>query len=266
MTCTIEIGGTPTAFQFQHAAFLELLKGRYARYLTSRESRFNFTVEVSSTFASDPDAEMKVTIDGDSCHAQRGDFRAQWDLTTGKGIVTLRTPSLYAVDSLLRIVHSIFLAHSSQPSAAGFLLHSASAIRNRRAFLFSGLSGAGKTTISRLAPHDVALLTDEISYVRRNGDEFSASGTPFAGELGAPGENQSGPVVALYFLEKGPENQIAPIAPADASRRLLRNILFLTHNKPFVDRIFRAACDFVSLVPTHRLIFVPDQRVWDIIE
>ena len=29
--------------------------------------------------------------------------------------------------------------------------------------------------------------------------------------------------------------------------------------------VFQAACEFVSLVPIHRLVFAPDQRVWDII-
>ena len=63
---------------------------------------------------------------------------------------------------MLRIVHTLVLARQG-----GFLLHSASAIRNGKAFLFAGVSEAGKTTISRLAPPDATLLTDEISYVRK---------------------------------------------------------------------------------------------------
>ncbi len=67
----------------------------------------------------------------------------------------------YSLDSVLRIVHSLILAERG-----GFLLHAASAICDGRACLFSGVSGAGKTTMTRLAPPDVTLLTDEISYVR----------------------------------------------------------------------------------------------------
>jgi hypothetical protein len=29
--------------------------------------------------------------------------------------------------------------------------------------------------------------------------------------------------------------------------------------------IVKEECEFASLVPIHRLVFVPDQRVWDII-
>ena len=73
-------------------------------------------------------------------------------------------------------------------------------------FLFAGVSGAGKTTISRLAPADVTLLTDEISYLRRNGEGYVAYGTPFAGELAKVGENIRAPLAALYLLAQGPEN------------------------------------------------------------
>jgi hypothetical protein len=91
---------------------------------------------------------------------ERGDFRAEWDPQCRRGWVR-QSANPYAIDGVLRILHSLILAREG-----GFLVHAASAVRNGRAFLFSGVSGAGKTTISRLAPPDVVLLTDEISYVR----------------------------------------------------------------------------------------------------
>jgi ABC-type iron transport system FetAB ATPase subunit len=72
---------------------------------------------------------------------------------------------------VLRILHTLLLA-----AEGGFLVHAASAVRNGRAFLFAGLSGAGKTTIAGLAPPDATLLTDEISYVRKLDDHYYAFG------------------------------------------------------------------------------------------
>jgi hypothetical protein len=46
---------------------------------------------------------------------------------------------------------------------------------------------------------------------------------------------------------------------------LLRNILFFADDPELVELVFQAACEFASLVPVRRLVFVPDQRVWDII-
>jgi hypothetical protein len=157
-------------------------------------------------------------------------------------------------------VHSLVLAQDG-----GFLVHAASAVRNGKAFLFSGVSGAGKTTIARLAPPDATLLTDEISYVRRSGNGYVAYGTPFTGELAKVGENVSAPIAALYLLAKGPENRIEPIPVAEAGRALLSNILFFAEDPELVQSVFDAACEFVSRVPVCRLTFVPDARVWDLV-
>jgi len=147
----------------------------------------------------------------------------------------------------------------------GFLLHSASAIRNGKAFLFAGVSGAGKTTISLLAPPDATLLTDEISYLRKSDEGYVAFGTPFTGELTNLGENISAPVAALYLLAKGLENRIEPVAVADAGRELLANMLFFAEDPELVHRVFQTACDFVRRVPVYRLTFVPNTRVWEMI-
>jgi hypothetical protein len=160
----------------------------------------------------------------------------------------------------LRIVHSLILAQEG-----GFLLHSASVIRNGRAFLFSGISGAGKTTIARLAPPDVTLLTDEVSYIRQVDSHYRACGTPFAGELARVGENCSAPIGSLFFLDQGPQNKIDSMAKSEATRRLMRNILFFAEDTTLVDKVFESACKFVEHVPVQRLTFAPDSRVWEMI-
>jgi len=181
--------------------------------------------------------------------------RIQASIPTGESL------SPYAIDSVLRIVHTLI-----QAKEGGFLLHGASAIRNGRAFVFSGVSGAGKTTISRLAPADSVLLTDEISYIRREGDSYCACGTPFAGELARLGANEAAPIERLYFLAKGPKNNIDPIDTGDALRMLLRNILFFADDEDLVKMVFRSACEFLGRVPAFRLTFYPDERVWDLIQ
>jgi hypothetical protein len=260
----IEIGGMPIALRTQDTGFRQLLENRYAGFIKpSASAHFEFDVDLfepSDVIPEDsPDEDVHVSFDNGQWSLRRGDFRARWNAQAGRGhIRQSRTP--YAIDSVLRIVHTLILAKQG-----GFLVHAASAIRNRRAFLFAGVSGAGKTTISRLAPPDATLLTDEISYVRRDGDTFTACGTPFAGELARVGENQSAPLQTLFFLEKGLHNSIEPVAPHEAVRLLLKNILFFAEDPELVGLVFRSACEFVEQVPVRRLTFVPDARVWEMI-
>lgn len=256
----IEIGGIPIALRTTDPAFLKLLKDRYADYVkTGIRSEFVFDVDLVSSSMADPDAEVRVWKQDGDWQLERGDFRAEWNPEQGHGRIR-QTVNPYAIDSVLRIVHTLLLAPEG-----GFLLHASSAVRNGKGFLFSGLSEAGKTTMTRLAPSDVVLLTDEASYVRRIGGQYRAFGTPFAGDLGVPGKNVSAPIAALYLLAKGAENRISPIAPAAAVRRLMRNILFFAEDAALVNLIFQSACAFVAAVPVFELAFVPDRRVWDLI-
>jgi hypothetical protein len=256
----IAIGGISVQLNTTDSDFLDLLHNRYAGFVSAGEgAEYEFDVHLGPLALADRHADVSVKYRSGRWFLERGDFRAEWEPAAGRGIIR-QTANPYAIDSVLRIVHTLVLAKQG-----GFLLHSASAIRNGKAFLFAGVSGAGKTTISRLAPPDATLLTDEISYVRKQAGGYVAYGTPFTGELAKLGENTSAPVAALYLLVQGPENRIDPVATADAGRELLANMLFFAEDPEMVHRAFQAACDFVGHVPVHRLTFVPDARVWDLI-
>jgi hypothetical protein len=256
----IEIGGIAIALETTDAAFVRILNDRYHDYVKSEvRPGFTFRVDLVPPETFDPESDAEVWFENGEWRMERGDFRARWSPENCEGEIS-QSANPYSVDSVLRIAHTILLARTG-----GFLLHASSAVRNGKAFLFSGLSEAGKTTIARLAPCDVELLTDEASYISREAGRYVAYGTPFAGELGGPGKNVSAPIAALYLLEKSPENRIMRVEPAQAVRRLLRNILFFAHDTELVRMVFESACAFVAAVPVFQLSFYPDQRVWELI-
>jgi len=256
----IEIGGMPVRLNTTDPVFLSMLHDRYSGYISSSvQAEIEFEVDLSPRATPDPDADVSVTSCSGRWTLARGDFHAEWEPAARRGKIR-QSANPYSIDCVLRILHTLILAKQG-----GFLLHSASAIRNGRAFLFAGVSEAGKTTISRLAPPDVTLLTDEISYVRKDGEGYRAFGTPFTGELAKLGENVSAPITALYLLAKGNENRIEPIPSGEAARSLLANLLFFAEDEELVQRVFHSAFEFVSRVPVSRLTFFPDARVWELI-
>ena len=68
-----------------------------------------------------PDDDVRVRMQDGQWLLQRGDFRAQWDSRSGRGRVR-QSRNPYAIDSVLRIVHTLILAKQG-----GFLVHAASA-------------------------------------------------------------------------------------------------------------------------------------------
>jgi hypothetical protein len=256
----IEIGGVAVRVRTADAGYTRLLERRYSGFLSASE-RFDFDFEVALTDAriGDPDDDVQVTRLGKSWTFRRGDFLASWNTSSRSGSIR-QSVNPYSLDAALRILHTLLLANEG-----GFLLHAASAVRNGRAFLFSGRSGAGKTTLSSLAPPDVALLSDEISYVKRTAGGYVAFGTPFAGELGKSGNNVSAPVAACYLLAQGAENRIDPVEPTEALQALLGNVLFFAEDPELVRSVFESACRFVDEVPLRRLTFRPDRHVWRLV-
>src|SRR5437667_745295 len=258
---SVEVGGVAVALRTGDSAFVRMIRERYEGFADAGgnpEYRFDIDL-LPADQAADDTEDVSVSRGPHGWSIRRGDFRAEWDPVARTGTIR-QSCNPYSIDSVLRIVHTLVLAEKG-----GFLLHAASAVRNGRAFLFSGVSGAGKTTISRLAPGDVVLLTDEVSYVRPDGGRYLAYGTPFAGELAKVGENTSAPIAALYLLAQGPENRIDALTPGEATRGVLQNILFFAKDAALVKSVFEAAFRFVAGTPVHRLTFVPDSRVWELI-
>lgn len=259
-TVVIAIGGFAVRLNTTDADFFEVLQARYAGFVSNEPSAaFELDIDLCPPECATSNPDVRVTFRSGNWIMQRGDFRAEWSPAAGRGRIR-QTATAYSTDSVLRIVHTLLLAKTG-----GFLMHAASVIRNGKAFLFAGESGAGKTTISSLAPADATLLTDEISYVRNLDDRYLAFGTPFTGDLGIAGENTSAPVAALYLLAKGLSNSIEPVGAAEAGRAVLANMLFFAEDAEMVRLVFQAACEFVDRVPVLRLTFVPDARVWELI-
>ncbi len=289
---TLNIGEMPILIRTDSADFASMLRDRYGEFVSADVRHPAMELEIRLVpepgLGGDPEAEVTVSREGGRWIMARGDFRAEWDTVAQRGWVR-QTVNPYSIDGVLRILHSLILARQG-----GLLVHAASAVRNGRAFVFAGVSETGKTTISRLAPADVMLLTDEISYLRGVGRQeseirspkaenqvpspdspapspqhpapaFLAFGTPFAGELARIGQKMQAPLDTLFLLQQGPENRIEAVSDGQAVRELMRHILFFAHDPELVELVFQTVCDLVKRVPVKRLVFKKDASVWNLI-
>lgn len=255
----IEVGGLPLKMRLPDAGFAGLLEAHY-RHFVRQSGRAGASVEVSLDPCFQPlgASEVKVTQKNGRGLIERFDFEIAYDAQL-KHWGTRQARDVGTTDTILRVIHSMLAIREG-----GFLLHAASLARNGRAFVFTGVSGAGKSTISECAPPDAALLSDEVSYIRPSGCGYNAYGTPFTGELARLGSGMSAPVATVNFLEKGSLNKVEPLEKSEAARRLMRNVLFFGGDGKLVRQVFASVCDFLQAVPAQRLVFQPDARVWDL--
>jgi hypothetical protein len=165
----------------------------------------------------------------------------------------------YALDTLLRILLSWVLLPRT-----GFLLHAATVVRQGRAYVFAGRSGAGKSTVASLAPAG-SVLTDEISLLRYEEGQWRAHGTPFWGEFRAAGSNTSAPVAGFFRLIQSPRNSVRAMRPAEALRALLPNVLFFSTDTSANRRLLDILTQADEQVPSYHLDFQRTQNFWEVL-
>ena len=148
-TFDIGIGGLWVRLRTDSPAFVAELSARFAGFLgeTARPDHVLDIELIPSSFDDDnphasgdaADDIVQVTRDGSLWQVRRGDFFAQWDPRLRHGHARM-VASPYSLDSVIRILHTLILAEQG-----GMLMHASSVARDGRAFVFTGVSGAGKT-------------------------------------------------------------------------------------------------------------------------
>lgn len=110
------------------------------------------------------------------------------------------------------------------PKYDGFVFHGAVLNLDGEAYAFTARSGVGKTTHTRLWLHEfgerVHYLNGDKPVIRFKDGVPYAYGTPWRGKEGY-GVNESAPLRAIAFLERGVENSAEPIAPEHIVTRLI---------------------------------------------
>ena len=115
------------------------------------------------------------------------------------------------------------------PSYGGFFLHSALLSVHGRGIAVAAASGVGKSTHAALWRDlcgDACEILNGDKPLLRQGEDgiFYGYGTPFSGKEGWH-KNASAPMHALLLLERGEEDRLTPLTPAEAFPALYASVL-----------------------------------------
>ena len=144
-------------------------------------------------------------------------------------------------------------------SGRGLILHAAGHLLEGRGVAFSGISGAGKTTITGLLRGRPGWmpLSDDRLFMRLEGNAVVLHGTPWPGE-GRVAEAACGPMRHLLFLEKGPVHTVRRIGAAECLERLFPVVSVPWFDAEFVEDGLAACARVAERVPAAVLTFRPD--------
>ena len=132
---SIQIAGLRTSILTRDVEIANVVRGRYKGFLSARTP--NWRIEINAQPAGHPPFAEDVVVTRNGGPAQfsvkRGNLAGTVDLRERCGTAVLIDPSEVSVDVFLRILYSLALVELH-----GLVLHAASLVRNRKAYLFCG--------------------------------------------------------------------------------------------------------------------------------
>lgn len=194
--------------------------------------------------------------------AGRGSSRELWQTLTLDGPLArgaVHRLNAYGREDAFKIgfptdefVHSRLLARRG-----ALVVHASALLDGDDAFVFVGHSGAGKSTMARLAEEAGAtVLSDDRTVIALGSQHIAAWGTPWHGTYrrGAPG---AGILRGVFLLEQASWDRIDRLSPRDAIGEVFVRLMHPAADPTDMARCLATIEQTITRVPVGRLWFRP---------
>jgi hypothetical protein len=172
-----------------------------------------------------------------------------WDLWFD-GCSDPTDPLEYPLDGL--ILYYLTVIHGD------ILIHASGVNHNGKGYLFSGVSGKGKTTMARLWDRPgTRIIHDDRLIIRNDGNSYKMYNTPvYLNET--PSES---PLHKIFIIEHSMKNEIAPVTGAKAASLVMSNCIQHNWDSAIIERLLGAVSTMCDNIPVSLLRFRPDESV-----
>ena len=161
-------------------------------------------------------------------------------------------PFEYPLDGLvlyyLTAIHGDIMIHASGVKNSG------------RGYLFSGVSGMGKTTMAKLWQEAGAkVIHDDRLILRNTGNGYMMYNTP----VYSNDEPAESPVNKIFLIEHGSRNEVIPVSGASAISMVMANCIQHNWDQEIIARLIGSVSFLCRAVPVTRLPLRPDRSIID---
>jgi hypothetical protein len=263
MSLYLDVAGVTFAVELPSPAWRPALAERYAAFPGPARAAWQVAVAYDPALAVAP--APWIRHDGPVTTYRFSDHAGRIDLAARRAEISTRSEprAAAALDRTLAYICLQALPREHD----GLLLHAAGVVLDGAGHVFTGASGAGKTTVARLAAGRGEVLSDENVILRLGADGPELFSTPFWGHSTPPElisrTNRRVPLAAVYVLEHTPDFELTRLAPAQAVMALLTTEKVATERADSATAWLAVTERLVAQVPLYRLDFRPTAQLWD---
>jgi hypothetical protein len=204
------------------------------------------------------DYEVTITKENGKVIFRRSDYLIEVDPDYKSAFIFVNN-ALALKHALMNLFSSYIVYHNW-----GLLIHSSCVIEDRKAHIFAGHSGAGKSTAARLSqPRD--LLSDEATLVKITTDEIIVFDSPFRSEISSRGSIENTTLESIQILHQAHQNKRVNLKKSDALVHLMDKVFYWAHNPEETKKIMGLLRMLVGTVPVYDLYFKKDDTFWELI-
>lgn len=236
-----------TAERVFHAPFVEEINGVQIRHKSNFWSIWKYQSDlfIQTIFplsAPEKSATLKFSLTS-----------REWDLWIEADDDKI-DPFEYPLDGL--ILYYLTVIHGD------IMIHASGINMNGRGYLFSGVSGKGKSTMARLWEESGAIVIhDDRLIIRKTEKGYKMYNTPVYNN-DVPQESS---LDKIFLIEHGMDNRYTPIKGALAISQVMTNCIQHNWGHDIIARLLGSVSIMCSTVPTVKLSFKPDKSVINLI-
>ena len=152
-----------------------------------------------------------------------------------------------------------YITHSHN----GILIHASGVTDGQKGYVFSAVSGTGKSTMARLWQKQGAkIINDDRLILIPREENVMMTNTPMPYYQDVYKESN---VNAIFLLKQSKTNYIEKLTGASAIARLMANCIQFLYNKKMVGQHLKSITGIVERCPVYELGFKPTTEITDII-
>ncbi|THF74707.1 hypothetical protein [Cohnella fermenti] len=147
----------------------------------------------------------------------------------------------------------------------GMLIHSSCIVQDGQAYIFSGYSGAGKTTIASMS-RPRPIMADETALVELCEDgRVLIHDSPFRNDFKEPYRAGPVPLKGIYLIKQSPNVEQHLMSKSAAMLSLFDKIVFWRFERDESLGLIRQCRALVERIPVYELEFQKNDRFWEAI-